>query len=247
MGRELIAQRLVALSLCAASMATQAAGCAVAVDVGHSVSSPGAASSRGVDEWKFNVALARQVTDALTRAGIRATLLNGEGNEISLLERPAAALKAGATLLVSLHHDSVQPRYLSRWEWGGHVQSFSDLFKGYGLFVSARNPAMSESIAVATAIGDAMLASGLRPSLHHAEQIPGEGRPLLDSVRGIYQYDDLVVLANATMPAVLIEAGVIVNRDEELDVASPQRQAVLASAVVAAATGHCARLASSAK
>jgi N-acetylmuramoyl-L-alanine amidase len=243
----LIAQRLLALSLCAATTATQAAGCAVAVDVGHSVQRPGATSARGVGEWKFNVALAHQVDDALTRAGIRAMLLNPQGNEISLPERPAAALKAGATLLVSLHHDSVQPRYLSRWEWGRREQSFSDLFKGYGLFVSARNPAMSESLAVAAAIGDAMLASGLRPSLHHSEQIPGEGRPLLDSARGVYQYDDLVVLAKATMPAVLIEAGVIVNRDEELDVASPKRQAVLASAVVAAATGHCARLASSGK
>ena len=118
-------------------MASEAAGCAVAVDVGHSVHRPGATSARGVGEWKFNVALARQVTDALTHAGIRATLLNPEGNEISLPERPAAALRASATLLVSLHHDSVQPRYLSRWEWDGHEQSFSDLFKGYGLFVSA--------------------------------------------------------------------------------------------------------------
>lgn len=243
----MIAQRLVALALCTASTASQAVGCAVAVDIGHSVQHPGATSARGVGEWKFNVALARQVSDALTLAGIRAALLDPQGNGISLLERPAAALKAGATLLISLHHDSVQPRYLSRWEWAGREQSFSDLFKGYGLFVSTRNPAVSESLAVATAIGDAMLAGGLRPSLHHSEQIPGEGRPLLDPVRGVYQYDDLVVLASATMPAVLIEAGVIVNRDEELDVASPQRQAMLASAVVAAATGHCTRLASSAK
>jgi len=235
-----------ALLLCAFTSAAHAVSCAVAIDVGHTVHHPGATSARGVGEWEFNVALARQVIDALARAGIRAMLLNQEGIEISLSERPIAASKAGATLLISVHHDSVQPRYLSRWEWDGNEQTFSDLFKGYGLFVSARNAAMAESLAVAIAIGDAMLASGLRPSLHHSEPIPGEGRPLLDSVRGVYQYDDLVVLAKATMPAVLIEAGVIVNRDEELDVASPQRQALLAAAVAAAATGHCARLTSSA-
>lgn len=204
---------------------------------------PGAASARGVGEWRFNIALARQVVAALQRANVRAALINPDGGEISLTDRPAAALKSGASLLVSLHHDSAQAHYLQRWTWEGREQSYSDQFKGYGLFVSARNPAMAESLAVASAIGDAMLAAGLRPSLHHAEPIAGEGRPLLDAVRGIYQFDDLVVLAKAAMPAVLVEAGVIIHRDEELALASPQRQAALASAVVAAAQAHCRRIA----
>jgi N-acetylmuramoyl-L-alanine amidase len=48
--------------------------------------------------------------------------------------------------------------------------------------------------------------------LHHAEQ---EKRPLLDKEKGVYAFDDLVVLKVAKMPAVLLECGVIVNRTEE--------------------------------
>jgi N-acetylmuramoyl-L-alanine amidase len=40
-------------------------------------------------------------------------------------------------------------------------------------------------------------------------------RLLADQANGVYYYDELVVLRTATQPAVLLEAGVIVNRDEE--------------------------------
>ncbi len=33
---------------------------------------------------------------------------------------------------------------------------------------------------------------------------------------GIYEFDDLSVLKEAEMPAILLECGIIVNRDEEL-------------------------------
>lgn len=150
-------------------------------------------------------------------------------------------MEAGASLLVSIHHDSVQPRYLSPWETEGRKQFYSDSFSGYGLFVSAKNGGFAESQAVAADIADVLLANGMHPSLHHAEPIPGENRPLLDARRGIYQFDDLVVLKTAVMPAVLIEAGVIVNRDEELRVASLEYREKIARAILSASKGHCAR------
>jgi N-acetylmuramoyl-L-alanine amidase len=51
--------------------------------------------------------------------------------------------------------------------------------------------------------------------LHHAEKIPGEGRHLMNKDLGLYEFDGLVVLKTAPMPAVLLECGVIVNRGEE--------------------------------
>jgi N-acetylmuramoyl-L-alanine amidase len=48
----------------------------------------------------------------------------------------------------------------------------------------------------------------------------------------VYFYDNLVVLKTATVPAVLLEAGVIVNRDEERDLASAARRALTADAVL---------------
>ena len=47
----------------------------------------------------------------------------------------------------------------------------------------------------------------------------------------MYYYDNLVVLKGATIPAVLLEAGVIVNRDEERALAGAERRALTAAAV----------------
>jgi hypothetical protein len=79
----------------------------------------------------------------------------------------------------------------------------------------------------------------LTPSLHHAEKIPGESREPLDEKLGIYRFDDLVVLKSARMPAVLFEAGVIVNRNEELLLRSATHQKKLASALAGAVADFC--------
>ena len=41
-------------------------------------------------------------------------------------------------------------------------------------------------------------------------------RPLLNKETGVYRYDELIVLRKTRMAAVLLEAGSIINRDEEL-------------------------------
>jgi N-acetylmuramoyl-L-alanine amidase len=214
--------------------------CRIAIDVGHDRALPGATSARGRPEWEFNIALARRFDAALTKAGIPHVLMNPDGATISLADRPARAETENASLLIALHHDSVQPKYLSNWQWGGMTRQFSDDFHGFGLFVSAKNPEFEASQAVAKDIADGLLAAALTPSLHHAEPIAGEDRPLLDAARGIYRYDDLVVLKRSSMPAVLVEAGVIVNRDEELTVEMPAYQDKIAAALTAAASRHCA-------
>ena len=57
---------------------------------------------------------------------------------------------------------------------------------------------------------------------------------LVDAEAGVYRYDHLIVLHSARMPAVLLEAGSIVNRQEELDLATPERRLSVAEAVTAA-------------
>ncbi len=57
---------------------------------------------------------------------------------------------------------------------------------------------------------------------------------------GVYRYDQLIVLKDTRMPAVLLEAGSIINRDEEQAMASPERQQLIASAVVGAVENFCA-------
>ncbi len=228
---------MAAVPVCAAWAADP---CVVAVDTGHSRAQGGAVSARGVDEWHFNRALATQVILALEAEGIRTLDINPDGGPIGLKERPAAAQQAGARLFLSIHHDSVQSHYLSQWQVDGRSLSYSDRFSGYGLFVSAKNPAFQQSQWVAARIGDNLVAAGQRPTLHHAEAIAGENRPLLDEKRGIYRYDDLIVLKYAAMPAVLVEAGVIVNRTDETRIQSPAYRALLAGAIAGAALDYCA-------
>ena len=80
-------------------------------------------------------------------------------------------------------------------------------------------------------IGVALKQAGLRPTAHHAEPIAGENREWADQNAGVYYFDDLVVLKTAKTPAVLIEAGVIINRDEELSVQQPSVRTAIATAV----------------
>jgi N-acetylmuramoyl-L-alanine amidase len=107
---------------------------------------------------------------------------------------------------------------------------FSDRFSGFSLFVSRKNPQPEASLGCARTIGVALKRAGLIPSPHHAENIPGENREWADQDAGVYYFDDLVVLRTATTPAVLVEAGVIVNRAEEELI----QQAAMRSTITAA-------------
>lgn len=189
----------------------------LALDVGHSIARPGATSASGVGEFAFNLALGTEVARSLAEIVIKK--VGFDGQMASLTARTAGA--GDARLFLSIHHDSVQPQYLP----------VAGRFAGYSLFVSRKNVDPKGSLACATAIADQLQGIGRRPSLHHAEAIPGERRPLADAARGIYWFDDLVVLRTAQQPAVLFEAGVIVNPNEEVLLANDQARKAIAGAV----------------
>ena len=168
-----------------------------------------------------------------------ARMLTGGGRG-SLGLRAAKANGFDANLLLSVHHDSVQSAYLERWTFGGAEQTYCDRFKGWSLFVSRANPQVRESAVFARLLADRLLAAGLPFTRHHAEAIRGENRRFLDPIRGIYRYDELAVLKAAAVPAVLLEAGLIVNRDEEVMLAGPERQNRIAGAIVGAVETFCA-------
>jgi N-acetylmuramoyl-L-alanine amidase len=222
----------------AASIAAAAEPPLVAVDVGHFLAEPGALSARGRPELEFNRELALDVRAALEAGGLRVRLIGAAGNMDVLSRRTAAAL--GADLFLSIHHDSVQPHYFDEWEYEGEARRFSDRFSGFALFVSRRNPRAATSLACASAIGAGLRAAGFAPSLYHAEPIPGESKPFADRLNGVHYFDNLVVLHTAAQPAVLLEAGVIVNRAEEVRLRDPATRRRIAKAV-AAAVRECLR------
>jgi N-acetylmuramoyl-L-alanine amidase len=208
----------------------------VAIDMGHSPDQPGAISARGVGEYFFNKRIAEGVhARIMAQPGqIKSFLINDRNGNVSLAERPKIAAQKKANLLLSIHHDSVQPKYISFWQVNGQKQHYCDLFKGFSLFYSEKNPDPYDSLLCIMFLGLEMLKNNLTPTLHHAENIKGERKGMVDPERGIYKYNDLKVLKNATMPAVLLECGIIVNRDEELELSKPQYQEKIITSIVQA-------------
>ena len=144
-------------------------------------------------------------------------------------------------IFLSVHHDSVQEIYLENWTFEGKRHRFSNKYRGYSLFVSALNGAYEQSKTLAVSLGAMLRKSGFTPSYHHAEDIPGERRPVLDHAAGVFRYDNLAVLRNARIPALLFEAGVIVHQAEELDLQKPQTRSRLLEAALRGIETFCGR------
>lgn len=203
----------------------------VAIDVGHYLEEPGAISARGRPELEFNRELALEIDSAALGKGLGSFLIGFDG----LMSRLSARAVAGANadFLLSVHHDSVQPHFLETWEHESVQRLFSDRYAGFSLFVSRKSAFVRPSLACASAIGAALRHAGFSPSLYHADRIPGESKPFADKANGVHYYDNLIVLKRARTPAVLLEAGVIVNRDEELEMQSESVRKRIAEAVAA--------------
>lgn len=214
-----------------AALAPVAPGANIAVDVGHHVGSPGAPSARGVPEFEYNLRLSGEIAAALRAAGHKVLLIGDDGLAEDLGGRAPRA--RGMDLLVSVHHDSVQPDFLASWETAGGSHLFSDRFSGYSLFVSRRNPRPEESLRCASAIGAELKGAGFTASRYHADPIAGENRPFADEANGVHYFDNLAVLRTADLPALLLEAGVIVNRDEEMRLRDPAVRRRIVAAVAA--------------
>ncbi len=215
----------------------------VVVDVGHTVEKPGADSSRGVTEYSYNLQLANEVMQALSKAGFeKAVRLITEAAPVrGLLERAARANAMHADLFISIHHDSVPDNLLESWEFEGQQRPYSDRFKGYAIFVSKENANPKGSLAFGHFLGEQLLSRGLHYTPHYTLPLMGRRRhELLDAEAGVYRYDQLVVLRKTLMPAVLMEAGSIINRDEELEMGSAERRAMTSAAVAAAVEDFCA-------
>ena len=182
-------------------------------------------------EFEFNAALAKVIRDTLSLRGTRVVSIGDDGTMVDLRLRTTTAADGGATFFLSIHHDSADPKYFQPWEWQGVERTYADQFSGFSLFVSRKNPQVEASLRCASTTGAALKEQGLHPSPHHAENIPGQNREWADEANGVYYYDDLVVLKTATMPAVLLEAGMIVNRREEQAVQEAEMRSAISAAV----------------
>lgn len=230
------ASRRFILTFLLVTLAPAAPAASIALDVGHYLEKPGVISARGVSEFEYNRQLSREISDSLRRAGHRVILIGDDGLANNLGSRAPRA--AGMDLFISIHHDSVQPRFLAPWDHEGALFLYSDRFAGYSLFVSRLNPHTQVSLKCASAIGAGLRQGGFIPSRYHADPIVGENRPFADEENGVHYFDNLAVLKTASIPALLFEAGVIVNRDEELRMRKTAVRRKIAKAIVGA-VGAC--------
>src|SRR5258705_3303832 len=214
----------------------------IVLDVAHTAESAGAISARNVGEFVFNLRLAQRIEEKLKAEGFAETrLLVTEGKASpSLVKRVAAANNLQANLFLSIHHDSVPNKLLEDWEFEGKKSHFSDRFSGYSVFVSRRNPDFKTSLSFAELIGKEMKAQDLHYAKQYTQAIMGRDQhPLLNKETGVYSYDQLIVLRKTRMAAALLEAGSIINRDEELKMDSPERRDIISSGVAAAVKEFC--------
>jgi N-acetylmuramoyl-L-alanine amidase len=215
----------------------------VVVDVGHTLDVPGAISARGVPEYAFNLQLAQDIKQKLGDAGFGAAvlLMTDKAPPEGLIERAIKANSIPAGLFIAIHHDSVPDNLLQTWEYEGQENHFNDDYPGYAIFISNDNVDRSGSLLFGRLLGEELQARGLQYTPHYTLPLMGHRRrELVDAKAGVYRYDELIVLRMTRMPAVLLEAGSIVNRQEELQLASPERRALTSASVVAAVEKFCA-------
>jgi N-acetylmuramoyl-L-alanine amidase len=211
----------------------------VAVDTGHSARVYGATSARGKPEFAFNQRfVAELVGQAAKFPQIRIARVEADGQDIALRERPRRAAAARADVFLSFHHDAVNKKYLQTWVHDGVKRPYSDNFEGYSLFISDRASHGGGSKELATLIGREFSAKDMRPTMHHEEKIPGESREVLDRKAGVYAAPFAVLVAS-TMPAVLVELGVIVHRDEEARLEQQDYRAAQQLAILNALVKYC--------
>jgi N-acetylmuramoyl-L-alanine amidase len=213
--------RIFATILAIQCLVSPAAAALIAIDIGHSQSAQGSQSATGYGEYLYNRSLALEVARVLRAYGHQVDLPNANGTIKSLGARPARAAAIKADLFVSIHHDSIQPHLMPRREQ----------YRGYSVWTSGSHPQARSSFACASKIAATMKGAGMTPALFHADKIPGESHLLLDHSTGVYRRDGLAVLRLSKTPAVLIEAGVIVNPVEEAWLNTPNVRSAIARTI----------------
>src|SRR6201987_1703833 len=135
----------------------------VLIDVGHTATSPGADSARGVPEYEFNLNLADVIVRSLHEAGFDKTvrLVTSGSRLTSLFQRAASANDLHGDLLISIHHDSVPDNLKETWQYDGKKYSYSDRFSGYAIFVSNDNSDRVGSVAFGHSLGQELQKRGL--------------------------------------------------------------------------------------
>jgi N-acetylmuramoyl-L-alanine amidase len=189
------------------------------IDIGHGEKDKygGTIGATGHHEWLYNRAIGIDLKKALEAKGHTVKIIENA----PLSERVLKIHASACTLFISIHHDSVQP------------QLDPNLYSGYSIFITNRFPERNYSFWMAWHTANALNRNGFHPSLHHAEDIDGERKTLLDKDRGIY-LANFYILRNASIPGILLECGIIANKWEAVKLMQDVTREKIVSAIVSA-------------
>ena len=194
----------------------------------------------------YHVILTRQpgkdvVTDNLNPQSLTSADKPLWPSKISLLARAVIANNSHAQLFIAIHHDAALPQNQIEDPTlcGGHGgKTLSPAYKknyivGFNVFVYDDTPDQrtKDSIALADDIGKNLIDIGRKPASYYV--YPNNGcescRPIHKSL-GVWN-ENLAVLRNTKMPAVLIEAGNIVDSTDEAKINNNQYREKFSQAI----------------
>jgi N-acetylmuramoyl-L-alanine amidase len=206
----------------------------VVVDAGHGGHDPGAIGPRRVREKDVTLAIAHRLARRLRAAGFEVVLTRRDDRYLALEERTAIANTARADLFVSIHANA-HPR---RERSGVETYFLNVADDRYTARLAARENGIDpdgqgDLLRILTDL-DAKASAGASRRLASLVQheITAGIRGNIGEVRDLGVKSALFyVLLGARMPAVLVEAGFISNRDEERRLASARYQEEVAAGV----------------
>lgn len=166
----------------------------------------------GLTEAAYNWATSQRLRDALTEGGAKVvmTRTDNDGWGPCIDARGLAAKQSNATMLVSIHADGAATS-----GHGFHV-IVPGLVPGY------TDASAASSLALGTAVRDALVAAGFTPSTYTAKQ-------------GLAVRKDLGTLNRAGVPAIIIESGNMRNASDLEQLKSEEWQQQFADTVAQAA------------
>jgi len=220
----------------------------IAIDPGHGGVDPGARGRSG--SWEKDLTLKQALElqrQLLATNRYRVILTRNDDVFVRLRERIAIAQRAGASLFLSLHADSIANRRVR----GGAVYTLSEKASDKEAAALARKENKADIIAgidlndqsktVAKILIDLRQRLTLNDSVILAKGLVGELRGSMRLLRKNHRFAGFAVLKAPEIPSVLIEMGYLSNIQDERLLGDPRHRESVANAIVRSVNGFFAR------
>lgn len=214
----------------------------IAVDAGHGGIDNGARGGvTKTEEKHVTLAFARELADALNKLpGTRAVLTREKDEFLSLSQRVQLARNEGASLLISIHADTLKQKDIR----GATVYTISDKASDSLAANLAERENLSDQIAgisfvdepaeVADILLDLTRRETQAFSINLAESVVGAFRNEVQLINNPHRHAGFRVLTAPDVPSILLELGFMSNKDDEQLLIDPAWQKKVAGLVAKA-------------